>query len=470
MPLLESFDDALAAPSTSTSSQQLSVVGGTLRTSSADWADLQSDLVSHSHGLVSSVYRRALSSSASWPYDSSSSSSSGSISGFSELSHAATSADGLAGWVCIKRVSPDTQPRPHSISHEIALLDSLSNRNVTPLLAAILDESDPFGASVDLILPLYAVSLEEVLEEPSLVSLNESSVGEVARAGKSVSHLWSDSSPAFIQSISKQLLEGVAYLHANSIAHRDIKPSNILLTHTGVVKLIDLGTAYITSPLKDPLTPGADLDAEEREGKMVCQVGTGEFRAPELLFSPVGGYDAFAVDIWAAGVTLAHFFTALAATVAEEQVDMPDLNVQDERKDWEKAFDSNAPLSPSSSSSSNSLYWEESEPETPSSRTASGYIRTPLFTSEKGDIGLAASIFALLGLPTDVKDWPEAEHFQPPLARLPFAPTHGKGLLSALPLLSEQQESSALVHKLILPAITLSASKRPKASELLAAL
>ncbi|GAC98839.1 likely protein kinase [Pseudozyma hubeiensis SY62] len=471
MPLLESFDDALAAPSTSSPSPQLKVVGGKLRTSPADWANLQTNLVSHSHGLVSSIYRRSLSSSASWPYDPSSSAS-GSTGGFSELSHAATSADGLPGWVCIKRVSPDTQPRPHSISREIALLDSLSHRNVASLLAAILDESDPFGASVDLVLPLYAVNLEEVLEEPSLVSLSESSAGEVGRAGKSISHLWSDSSPSFIQSISKQLLEGVAFLHANSIAHRDIKPSNILLSHIGVVKLIDFGTAYTTSSLKDPLSPGVDLDAGEREGRMVCQVGTGQFRAPELLFSPIGGYDAFAVDIWAVGVTLAHFFTALSiAVVVEEQADMPDLDVQDERKDWEKAFSSNAPLSPSSSSSSsNSLYWEESEPEPPSPRTASGYIRTPLFTSDKGDIGLAASIFALLGLPTDVRDWPEAEHFQPPLARLPFAPTHGTGLLSALPLFGGEQESSALVHKVILPAITLSASKRPKASELLAAL
>ncbi|CDS00411.1 related to SGV1-Cyclin-dependent protein kinase [Sporisorium scitamineum] len=493
MSLLASFDDALAAPSSSshTTRRKQALVGGLFShaessSPSIDWDRVTlTDLTSHSHGLCSSVYRRALTSSAKWPYNHTLSDAGGSSSSFPPtLSQAVEQADGLAGWICIKRVQADEQPRPHSISREVALLDQLLHRNVAPLLAAIYDTSDPFGAVVDLVMPLYAATLEEALLEPSLASSPEVNTGELSRPGKSISHLWSTSQQDFVHSVSKQLLAGIVYLHDNNVAHRDVKPSNILLSHTGVVKIIDLGTAYTTAVLKDPLASDESSSARRKDeeewngGKMVCQVGTGQFRAPELLFSPVGGYDAFAVDIWAVGVTLAHFFTPLTAVLPADSLGQQ----QDERKDWQKAFDSNTPLSPSSNASTSSLYWEEdplpSDPDSDSG-TASGYIRTPFF-HDTGDIGLAASIFSLLGLPASIQDWPEAEHFQPPLERLPFAPSQGKGLLSALTLVNHPERSpqekqgleglSSLVHNVILPALNLSASKRPKARSLLAAI
>lgn len=478
MALLESFDDALAATASkrsTTSPPALRVVGGNLCSTAIEWHSVQSNLTPHSHGLVSSVYRCSLSPCATWPFDHAASSS---TQADSTLCRAASSADGLPGWVCIKRVEPDTQPRPHSVSREVALLSSLSHPNVAPLLAAILDESDPFGSVIDLVLPLYAATLEEVLAEPSLVpSLTVlSDTGEQVRAAKSIAHLWSDSVSSFIKDVSKQLLNGVAFLHVNAIAHRDIKPSNILLSHNGVVKIIDLATAYTTRRLRDPISTEPEGWVEgERANQMVCQVGTREFRAPELLFSPVGGYDAFAVDVWALGVTLAHFFTALTALGSySHAIDMPCLDVeqQDERLPWQKAFESATALPSPTGSSSSSLFWEEEAPIAHHNlpRTASAYSRTPLFTPDKGDIGLAASIFHLLGLPTDVKDWPEAEHFQPPLHRLPFAATSGHGLLTAMPLFNAEPALTNLVHQVILPAITLSASKRPKASELVDAL
>ena len=46
-----------------------------------------------------------------------------------------------------------------------------------------------------------------------------------------------------------QVMNGVQFIHSNSIVHRDIKPENVLISAGGVVKLCDFGFArFIAGP------------------------------------------------------------------------------------------------------------------------------------------------------------------------------------------------------------------------------
>jgi cyclin-dependent kinase 8/11 len=68
-----------------------------------------------------------------------------------------------------------------------------------------------------------------------------------------------------------QILNGLAYLHANWILHRDLKPANILVLADGTVKIGDLGLARM---FQKPIQALWNAD------KVVVTIW---YRAPELL-------------------------------------------------------------------------------------------------------------------------------------------------------------------------------------------
>ncbi|KAG7459707.1 hypothetical protein MATL_G00213430 [Megalops atlanticus] len=83
----------------------------------------------------------------------------------------------------------------------------------------------------------------------------------------------------------QQILEGIQYMHKQSIVHLDLKPENIVCVNktSTLIKIIDFGLA---SKL-DPNTP------------LKVMHGTPEFVAPEVInFEPVG----LATDMWSIGV------------------------------------------------------------------------------------------------------------------------------------------------------------------------
>jgi len=98
--------------------------------------------------------------------------------------------------------------------------------------------------------------------------------------------------PMNMQSISKQLVNGLGYCHSLNIMHRDIKPQNILLnvSSNGILeaKIGDFGLSRSYSADRDHLTRN---------------VVTLWYRAPELLISPkIYGSE---IDVWSLGAVLA---------------------------------------------------------------------------------------------------------------------------------------------------------------------
>nr|XP_013815143.1 PREDICTED: mitogen-activated protein kinase kinase kinase 19 [Apteryx mantelli mantelli] len=91
---------------------------------------------------------------------------------------------------------------------------------------------------------------------------------------------------------TKQILQGVAYLHDNCVVHRDIKGNNVMLMPNGIVKLIDFGCAKRLA--------WASLNGTHSE--MLKSVhGTPYWMAPEVINE--SGYGRKS-DIWSVGCTV----------------------------------------------------------------------------------------------------------------------------------------------------------------------
>ncbi|XP_066202392.1 mitogen-activated protein kinase kinase kinase 19 isoform X3 [Saccopteryx leptura] len=91
---------------------------------------------------------------------------------------------------------------------------------------------------------------------------------------------------------TKQILQGVAYLHENCVVHRDIKGNNVMLMPTGIIKLIDFGCA---KRLACTGLSGTHSDM------LKSMHGTPYWMAPEVINE--SGYGRKS-DIWSIGCTV----------------------------------------------------------------------------------------------------------------------------------------------------------------------
>uniref|UniRef100_A0A8D2DN42 Nik-related protein kinase n=1 Tax=Sciurus vulgaris TaxID=55149 RepID=A0A8D2DN42_SCIVU len=94
----------------------------------------------------------------------------------------------------------------------------------------------------------------------------------------------------WIAYICREILQGLAHLHAHRVIHRDIKGQNVLLTHNAEVKLVDFGVSAQVSRIN---------------GRRNSFIGTPYWMAPEVINcdeDPRRSYD-YRSDVWSVGIT-----------------------------------------------------------------------------------------------------------------------------------------------------------------------
>jgi hypothetical protein len=119
---------------------------------------------------------------------------------------------------------------------------------------------------------------------------------------------------SLVRSYTRQVLEGLAYLHAQHVIHRDIKSDNVLISATGEAKLADFGcskrlggatiqanpTTLPPSSASLSLSAAAGGAAPAPAAMYQTMVGSPFFMAPEVMREDEGGYTS-AADIWSVG-------------------------------------------------------------------------------------------------------------------------------------------------------------------------
>ncbi|WJX57674.1 mitogen-activated protein kinase kinase kinase [Trifolium repens] len=148
------------------------------------------------------------------------------------------------------------------LEHEIAVLSQLEHENIVRYIGTEMDESN-----------LYIFI--EFVTKGSLLSLYRR-------------YKLRDSQ---VSAYTRQILQGLKYLHDRNIVHRDIKCANILVDANGSVKVADFGLAKAIK-LNDIKS---------------CQ-GTAFWMAPEVVRGKVKGY-GLPADIWSLGCTVLEMLT-----------------------------------------------------------------------------------------------------------------------------------------------------------------
>ena len=93
------------------------------------------------------------------------------------------------------------------------------------------------------------------------------------------------------QNYTRQMMEGIEYIHSKNVVHRDIKGKNVMLMANGVIKLIDFGCA------RQVIQQGSNSKEELLE-KMY---GTIHWMSPEMIREDGHGSKT---DIWSCGCTV----------------------------------------------------------------------------------------------------------------------------------------------------------------------
>ena len=180
--------------------------------------------------------------------------------------------------VALKKILLDVEPEgiPSTAIREICILRELEHPHIVVLADVIATDQDLY-----LIFEYLNNDLKQFLDATS-----------------------QPLAPRDLQRLLQQMLQAVAYLHANRVLHRDLKPQNILVDTVGNCKLADFGLARI---YQFPLRP------------YTHEVVTLWYRAPEILLGVLEYTPA--VDMWSLGMIFAELVLKRPLCPGDSEID-----------------------------------------------------------------------------------------------------------------------------------------------------
>ncbi|WP_422047918.1 serine/threonine protein kinase [Shimia sp.] len=117
-----------------------------------------------------------------------------------------------------------------------------------------------------------------------------------------------------IDSVLRQVLDALRYLHDRGILHRDIAPDNLILSETGQVTLIDFGAAYASS--------------EHDDGQKRRMLAVKDGYSPPEFYSAEGSQGSYS-DIYSLGALCHLMFVGDPPPDAQARVEMTEADQGD---------------------------------------------------------------------------------------------------------------------------------------------